>query len=267
VQRWLNQHKEAHGARRRITLAHAALRSALSEAQRLQLIAVNPATLVRVPKVQRRRIAPLTMEQATSLLKAAEAHPLGALFSVALACGLRIGEATGLKWTDVNLDTGEVRVRQQLQRVKKALVLQDLKTTKSRRTLMLPAKCLTLLVAHRKRQLEARLKAGADWVDSGLVFTTTRRGSGGRLGGPVDARNVLRVLYRLCAASEPPIPRMRFHDLRHSAASLLIASGVELVEVSMLLGHSELRVTADLYSHLQLQTAARAAQTMNAVFA
>jgi len=76
---------------------------------------------------------------------------------------------------------------------------------------------------------------------------------------------VLRALHALCDAAEPRIPRLRFHDLRHSAASILIASGVELVEVSMLLGHSELRVTADLYTHLVQQTAAKAAQRMDAV--
>jgi integrase len=78
-------------------------------------------------------------------------------------------------------------------------------------------------------------------------------------------RNVLRVLHALLDAAEPTIPRRRFHDLRHSAASLLVAAGVELVEVSQLLGHSELRVTADLYAHLQRQTAARAAKVMDAV--
>ena len=76
----------------------------------------------------------------------------------------------------------------------------------------------------------------------------------------------MRTLHALLDAAEPKIPRIRFHDLRHSSASLLIAAGVELVEVSMLLGHSELRVTGDLYSHLQKQTAARAAQKMDAIF-
>jgi len=206
------------------------------------------------------------MEQAAAFLKVADGHPLRALFSVALACGLRLGEATGLRWSDVNLDTGELEIRQQIQRVNKRLVLQDLKTAKSRRSLLLPQKCMTALRAHRTQQLERRLKAGPDWIDSGLVFATLRRNKEGKIGGPIDPRNVLRILYRLCGAAEPKIPRRRFHDLRHSAASLLIAAGVELVEVSMLLGHSELRVTADLYSHLQKQTAAKAARHMDAIF-
>ncbi len=269
VRRWLFQQKDAYGARRRITLAHATLRSALSEAQRLQLVTINAAALVKVPRPAKRLIAPLTLEQARVFLVGASTHRLGALFSVALACGLRLGEATGLKWDDVDLSTGVVSVRQQLQRVGKRLVLQPLKTERSRRTLALPAVCIDALKVHRTKQLEERLKAGARWVDSGLVFTTFRtykvgKGEQFQVGAPLQPRNVLRTLYDILAAAK--LPRVRFHDLRRSAASLLIAEGVQLAEVSMLLGHSELRITSDLYSHLQQQTAARAAQRMDAIF-
>lgn len=278
VQRWLVDHKTQHGARRRIALAHACLRSALAEAQRLQLVTINAATLVKVPKPVARAIAPLNVEQATTFLSAAANHRLEALFSVALACGLRLGEALGLKWEDVDLETGEVRVRQQLQRDGKRLVLAELKTLKSRRTLALPKVCLEALKRHRKEQLEERLKAGFSWKDTGLIFTSfANRGAGPSrrcpdrnstpadgqryLGMPLDPRNVLRALGDVLEAAK--LPHVRFHDLRHSAASLLIAEGVELVEVSMLLGHSELRVTADLYTHLVKQTAAKAATRMD----
>jgi len=87
----------------------------------------------------------------------------------------------GLKWDNVNLETGAVNIRQQLQRVDKRLVLRDLKTEKSRQTLVLPDVCIRALREHRKQQRQERLKAGADWVDTGLVFTTyARRGNGGR---------------------------------------------------------------------------------------
>jgi integrase len=214
--------------------------------------------------------------RAKTFLKTAGAHRLGALFSVALACGLRLGEATGLRWEDVDLTTGELRIRQQLQAVGKRLVLQDLKTEKSRLTLSLPQVCIDGLRAHHTQQLKERLKAGADWVETGLVFTTfARRGMGRKVGQPLHPRNVLRTLHQIIddanmdedqsQTQRPKLPRVRFHDLRHSAASLLIAEGVELVEVAMLLGHSELRVTADLYSHLQKQTAAKAARRMDAL--
>jgi integrase len=263
VQRWLTSHKQEHGARRRIVLAHAVLRSALSEARRLQLVTINAAELVKVPKAANvRHISPLDVDQARKFLKAASAHRLAALFTVALASGLRLGEATGLRWDDINLETGELRVRQQLQAVGKKLVLQELKTAKSRRTLSLPAVCLNALKAHRKRQLEERLKAGAAWKDTGLAFTTYRKRRAS-IGTGLAPRNVRRVLEQILTKAE--LPQMRFHDLRHSAASLLIASGVELIEVSMLLGHSEFRITADLYAHLVKQTAAKAAERMDSL--
>ena len=268
IQRWLTDHKQEHGARRRIVLAHAVLRSALAEAKRLHMVSINPAELVKVPKPKPRSIAPLTVEEAIAFLKVAEHHRLGALFSVALACGLRLGEATGLRWDDVDLESGEVRIRQQLQAVSKRLVLQELKTEKSRRTLVLPEVFRKALRTHRTRQLEERLKAGPRWVDSGLVFSTYRtyrdgKGLRRKVGAGLHPRNVTRIFYGLFEAAN--IPRRRFHDLRHSAASLLIAAGVELVEVSKLLGHAELRTTSDLYTHLVKQTAAKAARVMDGV--
>jgi len=263
IQRWLTAHKTEHGARRRIVIAHAVLRSALSEAKRLQLVALNAAELVKVPKPKARPIVPLTPEQATTFLKAADSHRLGALFSIALACGLRLGEATGLKWDDVDLDTGEIHIRQQLQVVDKRLVLQTLKTEKSRRTLVLPSVCIAALKTHRKQQRVERLKAGDRWVDTGLVFTTYRQTTARKVGAGLHPRNVTRVLSAILTAAQ--LPHVGFHALRHSAASLLIAAGVELVEVSKLLGHSEVRLTADLYAHLQKQTATTAARLMDAI--
>jgi integrase len=119
------------------------------------------------------------------------------------------------------------------------------------------------LKAHRQRQLRQRMKAGKDWRDGGFVFAVARRGAGRQLGTPLHPRNVLRTLHELLRAAD--LPRVRFHDLRHSAASLLLASGVQLAEVSKLLGHSELRLTSDVYGHLQRETAARAAERMDAV--
>ena len=95
-----------------------------------------------VPKPRHKALDALNLDQATAFLKVAKSHRLGALFSVALACGLRLGEATGLRWDDVDLETGEIRIRQQLQKVGKSLVLQPLKTAKSRRTLVLQTSAL-----------------------------------------------------------------------------------------------------------------------------
>jgi integrase len=265
IQRWLTQHKQQHGARRRIALAHAVLRSALSEAKRLQIVAFNAAELVKVPTAATRPIVPLTIAQAAIFVKGAAAHRLGPLFTVALACGLRLGEASGLRWEDIDLESGDVQIQQQLQLVGTRLLLQPLKTEKSRRALVLPNVCLTALRVYRTRQLEERLKAGQDWIETGLVFTSYKRSNTDRkIGKPLHPRNILRTLHELL--DDAQLPRCRFHDLRHSAASLLLAEGVQLAEISKLLGHAELRLTSDLYSHLQRQTASKAARVMDGLF-
>ena len=130
------------------------------------------------------------------------------------------------------METGELRIRQQLQIVKGALVLQELKTEKSRRTLVLPEVCLAALKTHRRRQREERLKAGPRWLETGLVFTTYRtcregRGESMKVGAGLHPRNMTRVLGTLLSAAK--LPHVRFHDLRYSAASLLIAAGVDLL--------------------------------------
>jgi len=269
IQAWLTQHQQDFGARRRIGLAHAVLRSALTYAKSLGCITANAAIGVRFSKSTPRTITPLTLDQARLFLTVAGSHRLGALFSVALGCGLRLGEATGLRIDDVDLVTGVVTVRQQLQLVKmpgerrQRLVLQDPKTEKSQRTLVLPAVCLEAVQKHRIRQLEERLKAGARWQETGLLFTSFSSRPTQVCGTALHPRNVLRTLHRLLQTAGLPV--CRFHDLRHSCASMLLAQGVQLAEVSQLLGHSELRLTADTYGHLQQQTAARAAQYLNRV--
>jgi integrase len=117
--------------------------------------------------------------------------------------------------------------------------------------------------------LEERLKAGDRWIDTGLVFTTYRmcregKGRKMKVGAPLSQRNVLRVLSSVLESAS--LPHMRFQDLRHSAASILLAQDVQLAQVSQLLGHSDVRLTADLYAHLQRQTAAKAARHMDALF-
>lgn len=115
----------------------------------------------------------------------------------------------GLKWDDVNLETGETQIRHQLQLVGKRLGLQELKTEKSQRTLILPDVSIQALNAHRTKQREERLKAGADWVDSGLVFATYARRAGRKVGAPLAPRNALRLLHDLLDATEPKIAPIR----------------------------------------------------------
>jgi integrase len=133
----------------------------------------NVATLVDRPRSRRVEVQPLTPQQARTLLAAARGERLEALYLVALAVGLRQGEALGRRWEDIDLDAGVLKVRVALQRVKGKLQLVEPKTTKSRRTIALPQAVVGALRAHRTRQLEERLREGARWQEMGLVFPST----------------------------------------------------------------------------------------------
>jgi len=162
------------------------------------------------------------------------------------------GEALALRWRDVDLDAGTLRVAQTVQRVGGGLVFSEPKTTRSRRTVPLPPVTLTALRAHRATQAGERLKAGTAWQDSGLVFTTP-------IGTVVDPRNLNRLLDNLCLRAQ--VRRVRVHDLRHTCASLLLAQGVEPRVIMETLGHSHIATTMNIYAHvlpvLQRQAADR----------
>jgi integrase len=188
------------------------------------------------------------------------------LYAVALASGLRQGEALGLRWDDVDLDDRSLTVRGALIRMPAShrgpgdarLQLAGPKTPESRRTIALPAVALSALRAHRARQFEERLAAGERWQEHGLVFAST-------VGTPLDGRNVTRDLQRILIAAG--MPRLRYHDLRHSAASLMLAQGVDLKTIQTILGHSRIGTTADIYAHVMPQLQRAAADRMDAVLA
>jgi integrase len=159
---------------------------------------------------------------------------LQALFTVPLAVGLRPGEALGLRWTDVNFETGTISVCRELQRVEGRLQLLELKTLRSRRQIVLPDVALSALKAHRTRQLEERLQLGEHWKESGLVFTTS-------VGTPIEPRNAVRTFKRILRKAG--LPDKRFYDLRHTCASLLLAQGVHPRVVMDILGHSQISLT------------------------
>jgi len=198
----------------------------------------------------------LDEKQSKALLKAAKKHRLGAVFSVALAVGLRLGEALGLRWTDLDLESGTLSVQQTLQRIGKELRFVESKSDKSRRTVPLPQVAVDALKRHRTQQKKERLLAGGKWQKSDLVFTST-------LGTPLDERNVRRSFEDLLGAAK--LLKMRIHDLRHTCATLLLAQGVHPKVVQETLGHSQISLTMDTYSQVLPQVAREAAQKMNAV--
>lgn len=256
VQAMMSSKSGARLSPRTVAYTRSVLRIALNRALKWGLVQRNAAALTDAPRSVRAERRPLTPEQARAFLAAAEVDRLEGLYRVALALGLRLGEALGLSWTDVDLDTGSLRVRYALQRIDGKLTLKEPKTEKSRRTLTMPASLASALRAHRVRQIEERLIAGSRWQDSGLVFTNT-------VGGPLEPSNVLKAFKRRLAAAG--LPEQRFHDLRHAAASLLLAQGVAPRVVMDILGHSQMATTMDLYSHVMPAAHEDAAALMDAI--
>lgn len=221
-----------------VHLAHSVLRRCLKVAVQRRRLKVNPAgsDSMDAPPRDEEEVDPIPPEEVDKILQAAEGTPYGARWSVALALGLRPGEARGLRWDeDVDLEEGTLRVSQQINRSKgKGLVATDPKSKKGKRAMSLPPTLLAELKAHRKMQTEARLRAGDHWTDTGLVFTLDN-------GKPISAELDRKRWHALLDVAN--VPHRRLYDARHSAATLLLAQGVELRTVMDLLGHSQVSVT------------------------
>jgi integrase len=197
---------------------------------------------VELPRLERHKVQPLTEEQAHMLLQKAKEYHLEALLTLALATGMRRGEILGLKWRDVDLEKGVLWIRCTVNYVARhGFVEGKPKTVSSDREIMLPQFVIDVLRQHRVAQLETRLKVGVAWIDRDLVFP----GKGGDFMGPSTLLYHFSRLLR-----EAGLPRIRFHDLRHSAATLLLSMGVSMKVVQELLGHSNFSTTANVYSHV-----------------
>ena len=232
------------------------LRTALRDAQRWELVPRNVVDMVPAPRVERPEIQPLEPEEVARLLKAAHGRRLEALYLVTLALGLRQGEVLGLQWSDLDSERGWLRVRRQLQRGPAGTRLVPPKSKQARRSLDLPPTVLQALRLHSLRQDAERDDAGECWQQTDLVFTT-------RTGGPLSARWLIRDFQRLLAAAG--LRHLRFHDLRHSCATLLLVGGVSPRVVMEILGHSEIRLTMETYSHVIPPLRRDAAERMEAV--
>ncbi len=226
---------------RTVQYIHAIVRRALGHAEKWGLVPRNVARLVEGPRVRRPEIAPLTPGEVRHLLAFVQGTREEALYTVAIAMGLRQGETLGLRWSDLDLQAARLTVRHSLQFLGRTPLLLAPKTTKSCRTLAMPAPVASVLREHRRRQLEERLAAGSAWHDLDYVFPN-------EIGEPQKRWPVTRRFQRTLEAAG--IRRQRFHDLRHACASLLLAQGVPLRVVQEILGHSQLATTADVYTHV-----------------
>jgi integrase len=242
VQNVLTLKSEAGLSARSVRYVLLVLRIALGQAERWGLVSRNVATLVDGPRVPYRAVSVLTPAQCRTLLEAARGDRLEALYVLTVSLGLRRGEVLGLRWSDIDLDARRLAIGAALQRITgEGLRLVETKTARSRRVVTLPDVCVAALRAHRMRQLQDEQLAGSRWVETGFVFTSG-------IGTPLDTDSVGRKLRRLLL--DAGLPAVRFHDLRHSAASLLLAQGVAPRVVMDVLGHSQISVTMNTYTHV-----------------
>jgi integrase len=217
------------------------LHRVLGFAVRCGYLATNPASAIEPPRYRRpQQQATWTPEQLAAFLRAVEGHRMGALFWTLATTGLRLSEALGLRWSDLDLRTGTLHVRQALHRVRGEWVTTEPKTRAGSRTVTLPPAAVAVLKQHRRQAVEEALRSGRGLEEDQLVFTT-------KLGRPLAHRHVQRVFRQLTKrAGLPPVSP---HGLRHLHASLLLAGGAPLPEVARRLGHSTPAVTAAIYSH------------------
>jgi integrase len=216
------------------------LRTALNDAVRQGVVSRNAAALADARRVIERHVPPIRPEEARDLIEAFEGHALYALVAAALWTGLRLGELLALTWDRIDVERGELSVMSSLGRVNGVTEISTTKTRGSTRAVPIAEPLREILSAHRLRQREARL-AAAEWDESwgDLVFCA-------RSGGPLNRTTISRAFRDGLAAAA--LPRRRFHDLRHGAATLWLAAGVDLKTVSALLGHSTIATTANIYT-------------------
>jgi integrase len=225
-----------------VNTLHAMLHKVLEDAVRWGLLARNVCDVVTAPQRAHYEVKPLTMEQAKILLDAAKEDSLEAFWVLALTTGMRRGEMLALKWQDIDFGQSMLQVRRIFTRAPgRKFIESEPKTEKSRRSIMLASITVETLRQHRIRQLEAKLQAGSVWQENDLVFCTS-------LGTPLNPNWVLDRFKKLLKRAE--LPDMRIHDLRHSAATILLGLGVHPKAVQELLGHNRMQETTDTYSHV-----------------
>lgn len=239
--------------------AHGVLHAALQDALRWGVVSRNVASLVTAPRRSTGEMRFLGPEDARDLLVAAKGDPLEALYALALTTGLREGELQALRWSNVDLDRRQVRVIATLTAVKDGSpVFGEPKTQHSKRTVYLSEVAVEALEAHCAQQDFQRCRVGSAWEDFGLVFTR-------ELGQPLT-RGYIRNRSFKKLLTKAALPDMRFHDLRHSAASLLLAEGTPVRLVSEMLGHSDVKTTLSIYAHVIPGMQEQAASAMDRLF-
>lgn len=227
---------------RTVRYVHAVMHRALKQALRWGLVPRNVSEAVDPPKLQRKEIRPLSCGEARRLLEAARGDRLEALYVLAVHCGLRQGELLGLRWEDIDLEAATLQVRRVLTTAKEGPKFTAPKTARSRRTARLNRPVVETLRRHHERQFEESTRLADEWRDYGLVFATT-------VGTPIHPRSLTGRSFKPLL-KRAGLPDIRFHDLRHTCATLLLSGGVHPKLVQELLGHATIAITLDTYSHV-----------------
>jgi len=221
---------------------HVTAHKALQNALHVGLVQRNVASFATAPRKQRRKMHVFNAEQARTFLEAARGDPFEALYVLAITCAMRLGELLALQWSDVDLEAGHLQVRTSVRKHRRRFAFNEPKTDHGRRKLALTHLAQEALQAHRDYQKGKRLAAGSAWNQTDLVFCN-------EVGLPLDGISVMRYRYAPLIKSAG-LPRIRFHDLRHTCATLLLLAGVHPKVVSEMLGHASITITLDLYSHV-----------------
>ena len=224
---------------------HQVISSAMDFAKRQKLIAINPADGCALPKLEHREMRTIPTEQLASFLREAKESGVFEMYYIELATGLRRGELLGLKWEDLDLQQGTLRVQRQVSRINGEVVEAPLKTKNSYRTISLGTDAVEILKEQRK-------KCGG----SEYVFPSPT-------GGPISPDSVLQMLHRVLKRAG--LPKVRFHDLRHTFATVALQNGVDIKTVSGMLGHYSAGFTLDTYAHVTTAAQREAAKTMGNV--
>ena len=241
VQGFYSQKMSEGLAPKTVNNIHGVLHKALDNAVKWNILPRNVCDAVTPPRIPRKEKNVLTKQQAHTLLEEVRTHRLEALLTLAITTGMREGELLALHWQDMNFEDCSLQVKRAVSYLKGyGYVESEPKTAKGRRMIKLPVFVVDILVRHKAQQEEQRREVGSTWIDKDLVFTNAQ--------GYYYSSSTLRKVFRRFLVSIG-LPHMRFHDLRHSAATILLAMKVHPKVVQEILGHSQIAMTLDVYSH------------------
>ncbi|NLN69423.1 MAG: site-specific integrase [Chloroflexi bacterium] len=236
-------------------MIHAVIRRALNHALQLGSVIRNVSALVTPPKVPKKEMQILDEYQVRQLIQATERPQMAVLFWMAVTTGLRQGEILGLKWSDLDWDNRRIHVQRQIQRRKgEGLVFCEPKSSSGRRVIVLGQSTIEKLRSHKNRQEKERMLKGNEWQENDLIFPSP-------IGTPLDSSNVVKAYKR--SLEKAGLPNIRFHDLRHTAATLMLQEGINPKIVQERLGHADISLTLNTYSHVLPHLQEEAAEKMD----